>query len=564
MTIHEFAQLGDIDSVASELKDGMHVDARDDHDRTPLACASESPHGDVSVVLFLIESGADVNASINGAETNVLGLAACSGSLDKVQLLIESGANIHFASENGYTVLTNIIYKLHDDERLVPMIELLTKLGADTDCETSYGESPLSVSSCFGRFDAVRALLDAGADPSPLQWTNLMKAAALGTIDEVEQLLINDRSSIHERDRWERTPWLLACVAGDIDKAKRILAAGADLTDRERMGPAALGICASKGHSELLSWLLDVGVDVEAVDDAENTALMLASQEGETECVQTLLEAGANPKRKNEYGDSTMSLASSEAVMRLLLGAGESITEINTELKHEILGLDGCRSLKVAEAEYQSGCRPRYGKANPEVMNVPLWHEMVRTGISAYEAKTQFGDEGTMTEPTWCYSRFGVSFTELPDGRFVQIGGEHEDYYDPDFYIYNDVLVHERGGHFQIMGYPREVFPPTDFHSATYFDGAIYIIGGLGYHGSRQFGTTPIYRLDCESWKIEPFESSGDNPGWIYEHTAHVKEEGVLVIASGKLCVEANGEENHIDNDSEFTLDVRSGAWSRA
>jgi hypothetical protein len=35
------------------------------------------------------------------------------------------------------------------------------------------------------------------------------------------------------------------------------------------------------------------------------------------------------------------------------------------------------------------------------------------------------------------------SLTLLPDGRAIQIGGEHEDYYDPDFCIYNDVFVHE-------------------------------------------------------------------------------------------------------------------------
>ena len=562
MRIHELAQLGDIDSVASELKDGIHVDARNEHDLTPLACASKGSDADVSMVRFLIEAEADVNASINEARTNVVGLAACSGNLRKVRLLVDAGANLHFASKNGYTTLINIMYKLHDDERLVPMIDLLTKLGADTDCETSYGESPLSVSSHFGRFDAVKALLDAGANPSPLRWTNLMKAVALGTIDEVEQLLIDD--SLHERDRWERTPWLLACVAGDIGKGQRILAAGADLSDRERMGPTALGICASRGHTEMLSWLLDVGADIEAVDDAENTALMLAAQAGETVCVRQLLEAGADSKRKNEYGDSTISMASSEEVMRLLLGAGERITEINTELKRELLGLEGGKPLKVTKSEYESGCRPRYGKSNPEIMEISLWHEMVRAGISAYEAKAQFGDEGNMTEPTWCYSRYGVSLTELPDGRFVQIGGEHEDFYDPDFCIYNDVLVHEGGGHFQIMGYPEHVFSPTDFHSATYFKGVIYIVGGLGYHGSRRFGVTPIYRLDCQSWKIDPFATTGDNPGWIYEHNAHVKENGVLVISAGKICLEANGEEDHIDNDIEFTLDLQSGAWSRA
>jgi len=166
-------------------------------------------------------------------------------------------------------------------------------------------------------------------------------------------------------------------------------------------------------------------------------------------------------------------------------------------------------------------------------------------------------------EPIWCFSRFGTSFTELPDGKFVQIGGEHEDYYDPDFYIYNDVIVHERSGRLQILGYPKDVFPPTDFHSATYSEGNIYIIGGLGYHGSRIFGTTPIYRLKCQTWKIDRFPSVGDNPGWIYKHKASLAGPGFLVVSGGQVCKEIDGKEQHIENREKFRLDLSNGKWTR-
>ncbi|MEM6777905.1 MAG: ankyrin repeat domain-containing protein [Planctomycetota bacterium] len=564
MDLHEFARVGDIESVCNALSQGRSVDARDGHDWTPLAYAATSSDTDVAMVRLLIEAGADVNATVDQAKKRPLGLAACSGSQEKVRLLAEAGANARFVSENGYTVLINVVYALCDDERLVPMIELLTELGADPDSESRYGESPLSVSSRLGRFDAVQALLTAGADPSPLGWTRLMKAVALGTMDEVEQHLFEDSPRVHDRDRWERTPWLLACLVGDIEKAKRVLASGADLRDRERMGPDALGICAERGNSEMLLWLLQVGADADAADDVGSTALMLAAQAGNADCVRALLEGGANPNRKNNYGDSAMSMASSKVAMRLLMEAGERLAEINDELKREVLGLDGGTQLKVTATEYNAGCRPRYGRSNPEIMEVPFWHEMVRAGISAYSARAQFGDEIHVSRPTWCYSRFGVSLTELPDGRFVQIGGEHEDFYDPDFCIYNDVLVHEHGGRFQIMGYPKDVFPPSDFHTATYFGGAIYIVGGLGYQGSRRFGFTPIYRLDCHSWTIEELASTGDNPGWIYDHNARLDEDGTLVISDGKVCRQTIEGEDHVDNEVEFTLDLSGGTWTRA
>lgn len=321
--------------------------------------------------------------------------------------------------------------------------------------------------------------------------------------------------------------------------------------------------CAARNYAELLQWFITMGADVEAEDDVGNTALMLAAQAGATDCVQLLLEAKAAANRKNNYDESAISMASKEQTIRQLVCAGEDIGDVCTEMKRKLTGLRDGEPLKITRDEYLSGCSPRFGTSNPEVMEIPFWHAMVRAGISAYEAKAQFGDANKMDEPVWCFSRVGTSFTELPDGRFVQIGGEHEDHYDPDFCIYNDVIVHDRAGGFQVMGYPKRVFPSTDFHSATYIEGFIYIIGGLGYQGSRIFGTTPIYRLNCKTWSIEARPSVGETPGWIHDHKAFSTEPDILIIKGGKICMEVGGEEQIVDNKDEFMLDLSKMKWSR-
>lgn len=48
--------------------------------------------------------------------------------------------------------------------------------------------------------------------------------------------------------------------------------------------------------------------------------------------------------------------------------------------------------------------------------------------------------------------------TILEDGRALFIAGEHEDSYDPDFCIYNDLIVFHTDKSVQIFAYPREVF----------------------------------------------------------------------------------------------------------
>lgn len=561
MDIHDYASRNDISGVRRELAKGTPVDIRDEKDYTPLAYAARSADTDKSILELLIEAGADLNAPVDESKRYPVGLAAGSGDLEKVELLLDAGADINYETPNGYTVLINIMHSLHDDSQLLPMTELLLHHGAETDCESDYGESPLSVASLMGRFEVVKVLLDAGADPSPLQWTELMRAVALGSHSDVQRLL-DSGGKLDDRDRWERTPWLLTAFVDDVSKARLLQEFGANIEDRDRRGATALMYSAARGSTEMLSWLIEIGVEIYAIDEFGKTALMCACESGETACVSQLLEAGANPSAQSKYDGKLISLSSNEELIRLLIEAGEDIGDISTDMKRVLTGLkDG--ELKVTHAEFQKDRTPRFGRSNPDVMEVPFWNEMVRAGIGAYQARSHFRDSSDRSEPVWCFSRFGMSFTELPDGRFVQIGGEHEDFYDPDFYIYNDVVIHERSGKFQIMGYPQEVFPPTDFHSATFVDGFIYIIGGLGYHGARRFGTTPIFRLNCETWKIEPVPSNGQNPGWIYEHIAQKWDAGVLVISGGKICCEIDGEEQHVENKDTFLFDCSSRVWTR-
>src|SRR5215213_4761385 len=124
---------------------------------------------------------------------------------------------------------------------------------------------------------------------------------------------------------------------------------------------------------------------------------------------------------------------------------------------------------------------PRLGASNPERLTNPVWEWLVRSRWSAYSASQHFGSSAEgRSGPGWCFARFGQSATELPDGRVVLIAGEHEDSYDPDFYIYNDVVVRRPDGAIEIFGYPRDAFPPTDFHSATLVDDRVVIVGSLG------------------------------------------------------------------------------------
>jgi len=561
MTIHFAASSGDWETLAREIASGTTIDARDEAYMTPLAYALESLRASVDIVSELLRCGADPNATIGNKDKRVLDVAVASGDLDKVRALWEAGAATNYVLASGYTVMVNAAYSLCEHPQLVPMLELLVECGADIDRETDYRESPLSVTS-RSRFDAVRALLAAGAKPISVQWDPLMVAITRGDLAAIQRLIASGADLSH-RDKFERTPLHLSIVAGNLDALKMLISAGASVHDLARGGTTALMLAAEHGQTQLLQFLLQSGADLEIADEMGRTALMCAASSGAVDCVRQLLDAGAAPGRRNEYGDGAISLAANEQVVRMLVAAGEDLNDISTEMKRHLTGLSDDPELTVSERDFEAGSQPRFGIANPELMNVPFWNAMIRTGISAYQGRKRFkGRSCGDVYPAWCFDRFGMSFTELPDGRIVRIGGEHEDFYDADFCIYNDVVVHDMPGSFQIFGYPKHVFPPTDFHSATYWDGHIFIIGGLGYSGERTFGTTPVYRLNCINWSIEPIATSGEIPGWIYGHRGRLTLPGVIELSGGKICHVSGDEEVHVDNERVFKFNIGDRTWS--
>jgi len=233
---------------------------------------------------------------------------------------------------------------------------------------------------------------------------------------------------------------------------------------------------------------------------------------------------------------------------------------------------------------------PRFGKTNPERMTFAFWEWMIRgdddprvdasrglekiglrlrngtlkSSYGPYRARDLFNiplnpEEG----PIWTFDRMGQTRTRLPEGRLICIGGEHEDFYDPDFFIYNDVVVFTPEDGIEIYAYPREVFPPTDFHSATVADGRIVIIGGLGNENERCPGHTPVYSLDLSSYSISKILTSGELPGWISKHEARHEHTGIITIRAGQVVQECGSEQRISRNFEDFALDLRSCVWQR-
>lgn len=164
-------------------------------------------------------------------------------------------------------------------------------------------------------------------------------------------------------------------------------------------------------------------------------------------------------------------------------------------------------------------------------------------------------------EAFWNLDRNGMSMTLLPDGRKVFIGGEHEDYYDPNFCIYNDVIVvHPNTNEVTVYAYTREVFPPTDFHMAILHGNDIWVIGSIGYMpGTNKNSNSPIQvlRLDTTTFAMELVQPAdrNDGPGWMsftdnYELADKVRLDGDRIYIVD-------------DHGVNWAFEVNDRVWSR-
>ncbi|MEO7717930.1 MAG: ankyrin repeat domain-containing protein [Capsulimonas sp.] len=495
---------------------------------------------------------------------NELKEAIVAGDTQKISDLIAVGADIHYRDAHGYDAMINAIYAsaLDYGPKLMEMLRFLIENGVSTRGKTSYRESAVRVASNFGHFDAVHLLLNAGADPNEVHFTDLMKAVVFGTLADVERVAAQG-VNFEERDTWERTAWLIAIQTGDVAKAKYLLGHGARRDARGRCGKPPLFYAIENGHSSMLTWLLSIGEDVEQTDNFGHSPLRQATEYGNVDAVDILLASGADVNREAGSG-TALSCADGREIAMKLLAAGADPQELSSEGRRVILGYPSEPEeslLNVSVEEFELHYARRFGSQNPENMTNPFWEGMVRSGLNAYRGALRAGGDDRYTnihESVWSADRFGQSISLLDDGLIIQIGGGHED--GCEYCVHNDVFTHDADGTLTIYGYPEAVFPPTDFHTATLVGEDLYLIGSLGYYGKRRFGETPVYRLNIQTFQMEPLTAMGDNPGWIYKHRAVLSGAHEITITGGTVIM-GEGRESSRENTDTYILDLESLVW---
>ena len=260
----------------------------------------------------LVQEKADVNATEPDG-TTALHWASYRDDVESAELLIKAGANVNAANDLGATPLWTA--SLNGS---AVMVRRLLQAGANPNATLLLGETPLMVAARSGNADVVQQLVTRGANVNARATrgqTALMWAVAQKHPDVVKVLLAN-RADVHTRsESWNQmeavsphgvpeynreipygknTALMFAARVGDLESARLLVAAGANVNDEDAWGISVVTLATHSGFVDLVEFLLDKGADPNR-SAAGFAPLHEAIMRRDEPLVRTLLAHGADP-----------------------------------------------------------------------------------------------------------------------------------------------------------------------------------------------------------------------------------------------------------------------------
>ena len=356
------ARSGNLEAVNALLARGARHDARERRGQTALMWAAAEGHA--AVVRALIDAGADISATLDSGFTPFF-FAVREGHIDVVRAFLEKGVDVNATLQRRQDKPGPTLYK-----------------------PVGKGVSPLLLAVQNAHFELAIALVDAGADPNdrrtgftPLQTLTWVRrpdssdasepapvgSGRLTSLQFVREIVkrganVNlrlDKGAPKVPNTSSRvgtdgaTAFLLAADRSDVGLMRLLLELGADplLPNFNNTTPLmmAAGLETTEPLEEAgdepeaieaVKLLLDLGADINAVDDNGDTAMHGAAYANYPLVVKLLADRGADPqiwKRPNKQGVTPLFAAEGHigrlprpdpptiaAVTRLMLAAGLS------------------------------------------------------------------------------------------------------------------------------------------------------------------------------------------------------------------------------------------------
>jgi ankyrin repeat protein len=204
-------------------------------------------------------------------------------------------------------------------------------LAARTDAR---GRTPLHVAAAHGHLEVCAALADAGAEVNVADEdgeTPLHSAIRRNRL-AVARFLLERGADTEGRNVRGRTPLLLvARETGNIEMARLLVGAGADVNATSRYNETPLDLAAWRGFRGLANLFLDEGARVPSAGTwAAQSLVMLSAEKGLERLFVLLADSGIDLTMRNDNDGSLLHSASqggSAVIVARLLGLGFDVNE---------------------------------------------------------------------------------------------------------------------------------------------------------------------------------------------------------------------------------------------
>ena len=156
---------------------------------------------------------------------------------------------------------------------------------------------------------AVRSLLAQGFDPNAVdsKGNSALYLALRYKSLKVARVLIDDpHIRLNQLNPSDENALMIACLQGDLGIVKLMVDKGAEIN---KPGWTPLSYAATRGHTDIVKFLLDHSAYIDAAAPNGSTPLMMAAYFGYDSTVKLLLDEGADPKLKNAMGYTALTLA---------------------------------------------------------------------------------------------------------------------------------------------------------------------------------------------------------------------------------------------------------------